>query len=53
MTAPNLKSPTTITGRTARYAVATGLRWRTHWRIAQQRQGIEDQQHLLRQCGWH
>jgi hypothetical protein len=25
MTAPNLKSPTTITGRTARAAVASGL----------------------------
>jgi hypothetical protein len=25
MTAPNLKSPTTITGRTARYAVTTSL----------------------------
>lgn len=25
MTAPNLKSPTTITGRTARYAVTTNL----------------------------
>jgi hypothetical protein len=55
MTAPNLKKPTTITGRTARvcrYGFA-GLTAVLATCSGGSGQGFEDQQHLLRQCGWH